>query len=51
MNYQLMGYQGFLLVKLRSSGRTFYGRHHDLVSIYGTSVSQMTTDMFSFPHL
>ena len=31
--------QGFLLVKLKSSLRKFYGRHHDLVS-------QMTTDMF-----
>jgi hypothetical protein len=35
--------QGFLLVKLMSSLRKFYGRHHDC---YGISVSQMTTDMF-----
>jgi hypothetical protein len=36
-------YQWFLLVKLKSSLRKFYGR-------YGISVSQMTTDMFrSFP--
>ena len=38
--------QGFLLVKLKSSLRKFYGRHHDLVGRYGISVSQMTTDMF-----
>jgi hypothetical protein len=38
--------QGFLLVKLKSSLRKFYGRHHDLVDCYGISVSQMTTDMF-----
>jgi hypothetical protein len=31
--------QGFLLVKLKSSLRTFYGRHHDLVDRYGISVS------------
>jgi hypothetical protein len=37
---------GFLLVKLKSSLRKFYGRHHDLVERYGISVSQMTTDMF-----
>jgi hypothetical protein len=37
--------QGFLLVKLKSSLRKFYGRHHDLVDRYGISVSQMTTDM------
>ena len=33
--------QGFLLVKLWSSFRTFYGRHHDLVDRFGISVSQM----------
>jgi len=38
--------QGFLLVKWKSSLREFYGRHHDLVDLYGISVSQMTTDMF-----
>ena len=36
--------QVFLLVKLKSSLRKFYGRHHDLVNRYGISVSQMTTD-------
>ena len=41
--------QGFLLVKLKSSLRKFYGRHHDLVDRYGISVSQMTTDMFHLP--
>ena len=35
--------QGFLLVKLKSSLRKFYGCHHDLVDRYGISVSQMTT--------
>ena len=38
--------QGFLLVKLKSSLRKFYGRHHDLVDRYRISLSQMTTDMF-----
>jgi hypothetical protein len=38
--------QGFHLVKLKSSLRKFYGRHHDMVDRYGISVSQMTTDMF-----
>jgi hypothetical protein len=38
--------QWFLLVKLKRSLRTFYGRHHDWVDRYGISVSQMTTDMF-----
>ena len=50
--------QGFLLVKLKSSLRKFYGRHHDLVDRYGIPVSQMTTDRYvplvhtswSFPH-
>ena len=35
--------QGFLLVKLKSSLRKCYGRHHDLVDHYGIFVSQMTT--------
>jgi hypothetical protein len=34
------------LVKLKSSLRKLYGRHHDLVDRYGISVSQITTDMF-----
>ena len=38
--------QCFLLVKLESSLRKLYDRHHDLVDHYGISVSQMTTDMF-----
>jgi len=38
--------QGFMLVKLKSSLRKLYGRHHDLVDRYGISVSQMTTEMF-----
>ena len=47
--------QGFLLVKLKSSIRKFYGRHHDLVDRYGLSVSQMTRICSmctspSFPH-
>jgi hypothetical protein len=37
--------QWFLLVKLISSLRKFYGRHHDLIDSYGTCVT-MTTDMF-----
>ena len=35
-----------LLVKLKSSLPRFYGGHHDLVDRYGTSVTQITTDMF-----
>ena len=38
--------QGFLLVKLKSSLRKFYIHHHNQVNHYGTSVSQMTTDIF-----
>jgi hypothetical protein len=38
--------RGFILVKMMSSLRNFYGRHHDFVNRYGISVSQMTTDMF-----
>ena len=34
--------QGFILVKLKSSLRKFYGRDHDLANQYGISVSQMT---------
>ena len=36
----------FLLVKLKSLLRKFNCLHHDLVNCYGTSVSQMTTNMF-----
>ena len=38
--------QGFLLVKLTSSLRNIYGRHHDLVDHIEIFVSQLTTDMF-----
>jgi len=38
--------KGFLLTKLKSLLRKFYGRHHGLVDRYGISVLQMTTDMF-----
>ena len=38
--------QGFLLTKLKSSLRKFYGRHHNLVGCYGISASQMIMDMF-----
>jgi hypothetical protein len=34
------------LVKLKSSLRKLYDRHHALVDRYGISLSQMTTDMF-----
>ena len=33
--------QGFLLVKLKSSRRKFYGRHYGLVDRYGISVSHL----------
>ena len=38
---------GFLLVKLKSSRRTFYGHHHDLVNRYEIYVSMCH---LSFPH-
>lgn len=40
--------QGFLVVKLKSSLRKFYGWHHDLVNRYRISLSRMTTYMFRF---
>ena len=40
--------QGFLLVKLKLSLRTFSCRHHDLVNCYRITMSQMTSDMFHF---
>jgi len=38
--------QRFILAKLKSSLRKFYGHHHDFVDRYGTFVSQMTAEMF-----
>ena len=38
--------QEFQIVKLKSSLRKFYGRHHELVDRYGITVSQMISDMF-----
>ena len=40
--------QGFLLVKLKSLLRKYFGRHYDLVNLnrYGIYVSQMTTNIF-----
>ena len=38
--------QEFQMVKLKSSLRKFYGRHHELVDRYGITVSQMISDMF-----
>ena len=35
--------QEFLVVKLKASFRKLCDRHHNLVSHYGISVSQMTT--------
>ena len=43
--------QGFLLVKLKPSLQQFYARHHDLVDLYGISVSQMPTCHKHFPVL
>ena len=43
--------QGFLLVKLKSSFRKFYGRNHDWVDRYEISVTQMITDMLHYPVL
>ena len=36
----------FQMVKLKSSHRKFYRRHHELVDRYGITVSQMISDMF-----
>jgi hypothetical protein len=41
--------QGYLLVKLTSSLRKLYSRHHDWVNHYGIYVLQMTTDMLHLP--
>ena len=38
--------QEFQMVKLKSSLRKFYGRHHELVDRYGITISQMVSDMF-----
>ena len=38
--------QELQMVKLKSSFRKFYGRHHELVDCYGITVSQMISDMF-----
>ena len=38
--------QGFLVVKLKSSLRKGYGRHHDLVNRYGIFVSQITIKFY-----
>ena len=50
--------QEFLLVKLKSSLRKFYGRHHDLVDCYGIYVTNdygyvplVANTSRSFPHL
>ena len=37
--------QGFQVLKLKSSLRQFYGRHHGMVNSYGISVPQMTKDL------
>jgi len=52
--------QGFPVVKLKSSLRKFYGRHHDLVNRYGVQCICITNDqwyvpfvlitIWSFPH-
>ena len=41
-------YQGFLVVKLKSSLLMLYCRHHGLINRYGISVSQMATNIFRF---
>ena len=38
--------QGFLMVKLKSSLRKFYGRHHELVDRYEVAVSKMASDLY-----
>jgi hypothetical protein len=38
--------QEFLLAKLTSALRTFYGCNHDMVNRYGVSVSHMIRDIF-----
>jgi len=40
-----------IMIKLKSSLRKFYGRHHDLVSSYGVYVLQMTACGKHFPVL
>ena len=36
----------FQMVKLKSSLRNFYGRHHELVHRYGITIPQLISDMF-----
>ena len=38
--------QGFVAERLKSSLQKFFGRHHELVDRYETSVAQMRTDLF-----
>ena len=38
--------QGFVAQSLMSSLQKFYGRYHELVDRYGTSVSKMEADFF-----
>ena len=42
--------QGFLLVRLKSSLRKCYGRHHAFADRYGLFLSQMTTICSTFRH-
>ena len=39
--------QGYVAQRLKSSLLKFYGRHHDLIDRYETSVSQMRSDIFT----
>ena len=37
--------QGFSLTRLRNSFKKFYGRHHDIITKYGMSMSNIASDI------
>jgi len=39
--------QGFIVVKLKSAIKKFFGRYHELVDKYGLSVSALEKDLLS----
>ena len=45
LTLKLLG-QNFLLPRLKSSFKKFYGRHHDLIECYQSSVTAMIRDIF-----
>ena len=46
---KLLG-QGYLLPRLKTAFKKFYGRHHDLVDKYDGSMTCMATDLLAVQH-